>query len=69
MSRMIKDGEMGFLVPIKDPDRLAERLADLVSDSDLRNTMGTSAREAYLGNFTDEIWCSRMEKALRGLGQ
>jgi len=39
------DGENGFLIPIKDAKSLAEKIAVLVDDSELRQRMGKSARE------------------------
>ena len=39
------DGENGFLIPIKDANALAEKIAVLVDNSELRQRMGKSARE------------------------
>jgi len=39
----VLDGETGYLVPPKDPQRLGERLACLCRDQELRNTMGWKA--------------------------
>ena len=68
MSSMIIDGETGYLVPIHDSEVLAERIETLLGDPVLRSKMGKKARELYLENFTDEVWCSRMEEALQGSG-
>ena len=40
----IVDGETGFLVPERDPASLAERLAALLDDRNLRARMGVAAR-------------------------
>lgn len=37
-------GKTGFLVPPRDPDRLADRLADLARDAELRARMGEAGR-------------------------
>ncbi len=41
----IRDGQDGFIVPIRDPDALADRLRLLYQDEKLRREMGISARE------------------------
>ncbi|QHI70195.1 glycosyltransferase family 4 protein [Tichowtungia aerotolerans] len=67
MSAMIKDGQTGFLVPVKDPYSFAERIAKLATDPVLRMQMGKRAREVYLEKYTDEIWRQNMETTLREL--
>jgi D-inositol-3-phosphate glycosyltransferase len=42
---LVQDGITGFSVPNQDPDALAERLAKLLGDSDLREQMGRRAAE------------------------
>jgi glycosyltransferase involved in cell wall biosynthesis len=49
----IRDGQDGFVVPIRDPDALADRLLRLYRDEDLRREMGRSAR-SYAHRFTWE---------------
>jgi D-inositol-3-phosphate glycosyltransferase len=44
---LVRDGETGFLVPVRDPQTLAERIASLLSDTSLRQRMGANA--AVLG--------------------
>jgi glycosyltransferase involved in cell wall biosynthesis len=41
---VVSDGEDGFVVPIRDPDAIADRLRLLHSDPDLRQAMGVRAR-------------------------
>lgn len=49
----ISDGETGCLVPPRDPDALAERLAYLLSHADVRQRMGRAARRRVEREF---VW-------------
>jgi starch synthase len=51
----IRDGRDGFVVPIRDPDALADRLRQLYEDEALRRAMGESARR-YVRRFTWEAY-------------
>ena len=51
----IRDGQDGFIVPIRDPDALADRLLRLYRDPALRRAMGQSAYE-YVQQFTWEAY-------------
>lgn len=51
---IIRDGESGFLVPVRDPEALAERLAVLLEDAGLRERMGAAARDWVGSTFTIE---------------
>jgi D-inositol-3-phosphate glycosyltransferase len=46
---LIKDGETGYHVPAGDPAALAERLMELLSDSELAEKMGKQAAEYAKG--------------------
>jgi glycosyltransferase involved in cell wall biosynthesis len=48
---IIVDGESGFLVPPDNPAVLAERLAALLDDEDLRSRMGANARRRVCEDF------------------
>lgn len=48
----VKDGETGYLVPPRDPDALAARLADLLTHAEVRRRMGRAARERVERDFT-----------------
>ena len=41
---LIENGVSGFLIPVNDPDMLAARIGELLSDQSLRSTMGQNAR-------------------------
>ena len=49
---LVSDGETGFLVPVKSPSALAERLATLVTSSALRLRMGRAARTRMEKNYS-----------------
>jgi len=51
----IRDGQDGYIVPIRDPEALADRLLRLYRDPALRETMGRSAY-TYVQQFTWEAY-------------
>ncbi len=51
----IRDHQDGYIVPIRDPDALADRLLRLYRDQELRRDMGRSACE-YVQQFTWEAY-------------
>jgi glycosyltransferase involved in cell wall biosynthesis len=52
--RVIREGETGVLVEHGNPKALADRLAALLDDADLRRRLGTNARRAAVDRFTLE---------------
>ena len=48
---IIRHGVDGYLVPLQDPDTFADRLARLVLDPALNDSMGAEARKAVLARF------------------
>lgn len=42
---IVRDGVDGFLIPVRDPQAIAQRLEQLYRDRDLRELMGKNARE------------------------
>ncbi|WP_236685678.1 glycosyltransferase [Geobacter pickeringii] len=53
---MIQDGVTGFLVPTQNPHLVADRLALLLNDADLRDRMGRAGRQRYLEGFTSTVF-------------
>ena len=47
----VEDGVNGFLVPIKDPESLADALEKLIKDAQLRKRMGAASRAKALAEF------------------
>ena len=52
---MIEDGENGFLVPMRDSEAIAERIGELLTDTEYRENMGMVARE-YVRGTHSWIW-------------
>jgi D-inositol-3-phosphate glycosyltransferase len=48
----VVDGETGFLVPPRDPDALATRLAQLLRDRSLATRLGKQGRDRVMRSFT-----------------
>jgi glycosyltransferase involved in cell wall biosynthesis len=48
----VVEGQTGFLIPRRNVEVLAQRLALLANDAELRRRMGAAAREHFLANFT-----------------
>ena len=61
---VIRDGQDGFVVPIRDSDALADRLLRLYEDPNLRRSMGESAR-SYVQQFTWEAHSEKLIEAYR----
>jgi glycosyltransferase involved in cell wall biosynthesis len=51
MPYMVRDGESGFLVNPEDPEQIAERLGQILTDHELRRSMGVKGREIALDRF------------------
>jgi starch synthase len=58
---VIRDGQDGFVVPIRDADALASRLAELAGDTERRRDMGRRARERVASSFKLEHYGQRLE--------
>jgi glycosyltransferase involved in cell wall biosynthesis len=55
----VVDGETGFLVPPRNPAKLAEALQKLINEPDLRQQFGAAGRQRVLKNFSDAIICEQ----------
>lgn len=64
---VIKDGQNGFLVPIKDPRAMADRLKQLMLDDALYNKMKKTSLEIYKSTFTAEVYTRNIENVYRGI--
>jgi glycosyltransferase involved in cell wall biosynthesis len=66
---VLRDGVEGFLVPPRDAQVLADRISYLFGDRQLRQRMGSAARETILGNYTWRHYRLRIGSAYRGILQ
>jgi len=55
VARFIKDGESGFVVPIKNVSAMAEKVSLLVKNADLRRKVGVNARKIAIKNLDVNI--------------
>ncbi|MHC4662044.1 MAG: N-acetyl-alpha-D-glucosaminyl L-malate synthase BshA [Planctomycetota bacterium] len=52
LPEVVKHGECGFLAPVGDVQKMTEHALNVLSDSDLRATLGRNARDAAVRNFS-----------------
>ncbi len=60
---VVCDEENGLLVPIQDAPALAEKLARLLRDAELRTRMGEAGRRIYMERYSLEAWRVGMAQA------
>ena len=58
---IIRNGIDGFVFPMHDSHRLAECIAKMMDDGELRAKMGRSARERYNAEYTGGAFARRLE--------
>ena len=59
---LVRDGENGFLVPPRDPPALADALAKLLRDRELRVRMGERGRERQRSEFDHDTMIDKIEE-------
>jgi glycosyltransferase involved in cell wall biosynthesis len=62
---LVIDGEVGLVVPPRDPDALAAALTRLIDDPDLRKRLGTAARRRVVNHFSTEKRIDKLEALYR----
>jgi len=62
---LLVDGEVGLLVPPRDPNALAIALAELIGDPELRRRLGAAARARVVEQFSTERRIDRLEALYR----
>lgn len=65
--RVIVNGQNGLIVPPRNPEALAEALMLMVTHKNLREKMGRSARQEFLGKFTIDRMASRYQQIYESL--
>ena len=58
---LIDDGNEGFIVPVQDAKAVAEKIALLAANPELRVRMGRIGRERYLQHYSIEMFYQRMD--------
>jgi glycosyltransferase involved in cell wall biosynthesis len=64
---VVRDGEDGFLVEVGDARGLAERLAQLAADPNLRGRMGAAGRERVLARYAVDRLAEDVDRLYRAL--
>jgi glycosyltransferase involved in cell wall biosynthesis len=64
---VVRDGVDGFLVEPGDVDAMADRLAELAGDSELRARMGAAGRERVIERYSVERLLDDMDRLYREL--
>lgn len=64
---VVREGLDGFVVPIRDPDAIADRLSRLAEDQNLQRRMGASAADRVAQGFSWHDYGDRMRAALAGV--
>lgn len=65
---MIHDGEQGLLVPVRDPDRLADAIAELIAEPERRRRMGAAGRATAEAQYDRAVFRDRIADLYRRLG-
>ena len=60
ISGIIEDGITGFIVERKNPEQLAKRIQQLLSDANLRHSMGVAGRQKFEEEYTLSVFEKRM---------
>ena len=59
---MVRDGETGYLVPIRDSQSVAEKLEFLIRNADVRRALGERGRERFTEEYRLERFYENIEK-------
>jgi glycosyltransferase involved in cell wall biosynthesis len=55
VARAIADGETGYVVPVRSPEKLADALEPLLVDAAQRRRMGAAGRARVVEKFSGEV--------------
>lgn len=64
---VIRDGENGLLVPVREPEELAEAILKLIKSPELRKTMGEKGKEIMAQNFKADAMTRKIEGVYEAL--
>jgi len=60
LPEFIEDGSNGFLIDLKQPEELAEKITFLMNDEELRKKIGIQARNTIVEKFSWEHYISKL---------
>ena len=63
-AEMVLDGQSGRLVPVGDPDALADAILDVLGDEARRREMGRQSREHFAAHFTQAAYVAAFCRVL-----
>jgi glycosyltransferase involved in cell wall biosynthesis len=66
MNEIVIPGETGFLVPVDDPSAMAEKIALLMGNTELRRQMSRRARQMVLDSLSSEQMARAFERLMTG---
>lgn len=58
----VADGDTGFMVPVNDPESLAEKIRLLAGDDRKRRSMGESGFRRFAENFSAKVYAKKFEE-------
>ncbi|MDD5194123.1 MAG: glycosyltransferase family 4 protein [Candidatus Omnitrophica bacterium] len=62
LEEIIEHNKTGFLITPKDPEALADKIIELLSNKELCHSVGNAARERVLSTYASEIVSKQMEE-------
>jgi glycosyltransferase involved in cell wall biosynthesis len=62
---VVRDGTNGFIVPIRDPGAIADRIERILTGRTLRDRMGQASRRRFEQHFTLEQYTRKLSTAIR----
>lgn len=65
IAESVIDGENGYIVPLKDPRAIAEKLMELISDAEKRQRMSLQSRKMYESAFTEDLMVERLYQIIQ----
>lgn len=61
----IIDGETGFIIPPKNPEKIAEKISFFIENPDQMQSFGTRGRKRFEENYTLDIWGRKMHDVFK----
>ena len=64
-AEIITDGESGYVLKDFSADDLADKMAILIQDPDIRNSMGKRAKETVMERFSLDLMCKKIDEVYK----